>query len=195
MKLFLKRKWIVGLGVVALVVTLAYAATSVQRFVVGGDQIYDLQQDGWLGIVGPFAFGNSRTAPTLPTTTTGSNFSFQLPVYNPTSSSIAAGSVLIASDTGTGYVNKAPATDDLTTIIGVAASAISATSKGWMIPRGGGLAVVLTTGTVSIGHTLVSTAASAGYLIGDPTPTTGADVGTALTAGTAAGGSTLVLLH
>ncbi len=108
-----------------------------------------------------------------------------LPVYNPTASTIAAGSVLISSNVAanTGaYVQVAPATIDQTNVIGVAAEAIAATSKGFMVPRGGKFALALTTGTIARGDVLVTsnTVSGSGYLGVDNTPTTGADVGVAL---------------
>lgn len=201
-----KNKWASFVGVSIIFVSLAYATVTYKvRYTTLGTEVFRIESDGGIvaqggvAAVGPWKRGNTTTgtAVTMPTTTTGSNFAGWVPVYNPTGSSIAAGTVLISSDVANGvaYVNSAPATTDLTTIIGVAAEAIAATSKGWMVPRGGGYAVVKTTGTVNIGDTLVSTTSAAGYLTGDATPTTGADVGTALSAGTAAGGSILALLH
>lgn len=131
---------------------------------------------------------------TLPTSSSAV-YNNLLPVYNPTGSSISAGTPLISSNTGAGYVNSSPATSDLTTIIGVAAYTISGTSKGWMVPRGGGYAVVKTTGTVTIGQNLVSTITAAGYLTGTSTPASGAGVATALTTGVSSGGTVLAVMH
>lgn len=131
---------------------------------------------------------------TLPSATSAV-YNNLLPVYNPTGSSIAAGTPLISSNTGAGYVNSSPATSDLTTIIGVAAYTISGTSRGWMVPRGGGYAVVKTTGTVTIGQNLVSTITAAGYLTGSSTPAAGSAVATAMTTGTASGGTVLAVMH
>lgn len=142
------------------------------------------------------SFGDSAVDAniTLPSSS-ASVYAHMVPVYNPTGSSIALGTPLISSTTGAGYINSAAATTDLTTIVGVAGYAIAGTSRGWMIPRGGGYAVVRTTGTVTIGMNLVSTTSAAGYLTGTSAPTTGADVATAMTTGTAAGGTVLAIMH
>jgi len=191
-----KKAGLFVLGIVAVGVSLLYAANYVQRFTVAGSQVWLIDNDGSTMQSGPHKFGNNATATsvTVPTVTTGSNFSTYVPVYN-VGAAATQGDVLIASNTGTGYVAVAPATTDLTSIVGVSAGSIASGAIGWMIPRGGGFAVVKTTGTVSIGDTLVSTSSAAGYLTGDATPTTGADVATAMSAGTAAGGTVLAILH
>lgn len=202
MKEFMQKKILTGLFLVAGISCTLYAATYLHRLTVGGVEKWRINNDGstvqqgYSVQNGPARFGDTDTVAniTLPTTSNGANFANQLPVYNPTSSSIAAGSLLIASTTGTGYVNISPATADLTSIVGVAASAIAATSYGWMVPRGGGYAIVLTTGTVSVGDALVSSGPTAGYAGIDVTPTTGADFGIAMTA-TSGNSSVLAILH
>jgi hypothetical protein len=200
---FSKKIALAAVAAVGIAVSLVYAASYAHRLTVAGTEIWRIDNDGSFQnqssftTIGPVKMGSNETgsSTTLPTTTTGSNFSHWVPVYNPTGSTIAAGTVLIASDTGTGYINVAPATTDLLNTVGVAAESIATVSNGWMVPRGAGLAVVLTTGTVSIGNVVVTTVSAAGYLTGDTTPTAEASVGVALSAGTASGGSTLVLLH
>lgn len=194
-----KLSWLLVLGLFALPVayyTYVYAAYSYQRFTVSGNQIYELYSDGSVSQTGPTRRGKSYTATsvTLPTTTTGSNFSQWVPVYNASSTAITAGTVLIASNTGTGYVIHSPATIDLTNVVGIAAESIAATTQGWMVPRGGGYAVVLTTGTVAIGDVLVTSGTVAGRLGSDTTPTSGAQVATAMSAGAAAGDSVLAIM-
>lgn len=146
---------------------------------------------------GALAFGDSATTSsiTLPTTTTGSSFALQVPVYNPTASTIPQGTALISSNTGAGYVNVAPATIDVTNVIGVAAADITATSKGFMVSRGCGYAIVLTTGTVAVGDVLITSGTVAGRLGTDNTPTTGADVAVAMTAGSAGGSAILAIMR
>lgn len=201
---FLKKgKWLPAVLLVGTLISVAYAATYIQRFTVLGTEVWRINNDGSLvnaaGItsVGPARRGNTATGSgvTLPTTTTGSNFASWVPIYNAGSTALAQGDVIMASNTGTGYGIKGTATSGLTSIIGVAAEAISATTNGWMVPRGGGYAVVKTTGTVNIGDLLVSTISAAGYLTGSTSPTSGTDVGTALSAGTAGGGTILAILH
>lgn len=86
-----------------------------------------------------------------------------------------------------------PTTLDLTSWIGVAAAAASTGTVVQVYTSGWVLA--LTTGTVSSGDTLVTTATARGYLGTDTTPTTGADVGVALGPGTSAGGLTRIRLR
>lgn len=195
-----KKYWLLGiLAIPVAYYSYALAAYSYIRHTVAGSQIYELYSDGTVTLAGPLKSGNNYTATsiTLPTTTTGSNFAHWLPVTNIGTSALVQGDVVVSSNVSGGvvYVQKAPATTDLTTVVGVAAEAIAAGAKGWMVPRGGGYAVVKTTGTVTIGDTLVSTSSASGYLTGDSTPTSGADVGTALSVGTAAGGTIIALLH
>jgi len=77
--------------------------------------------------------------------------------------------------------------------IGISEGAVAAGSIGYITV--GGYALALTTGTVNRGDTLVSTGTVSGYLGADTTPTTGADVGVALSSGTAAGGLTIIRLR
>lgn len=195
----LKKSWLLLLAVLALPVayySYVLAAYSYQRFTAGGSQIYELYSDGTVTIAGPLKSSNNYTATsvTLPTTVTGSNFAHWVPVTN-IGPAVVQGEVLIASNTGTGYVRSQPGTTALTTVVGVAAEAIASGAKGWMVPRGGGFAIVRTTGTVNIGDTIVSSATAVGYAGGTATPTTGTDFGTAMSAGTAAGGVILAILH
>lgn len=193
----LKKYWLLAiLAIPVCYYSYALAAYSYQRYTAGGNQIYELYSDGTLTIAGPLKSSNNYTATsvTLPTTTTGANFSHWIPVYN-VGPAVTQGDVLIASNTGTGYVRSQPGTSGLTTVVGIAAEAIASGAKGWMCARGGGYAVVHTTGTVNIGDCLVSSATAVGYAGGSATPTTGTDFGTAMSAGTAAGGSVLAVLH
>lgn len=190
------KKWQFAALFVAGLATFAYAANYVQRFVVAGTQVWLIDSDGSTQQAGPNRFGNNAlvASVTLPTTTTGSNFAMQVPVYN-VGAAVTQGDILIASNTGTGYVTKGTATSGLTSIVGVAAASIASGANGWMVPRGGGYAVVHTTGTVSIGDILVSTVATAGYFAANNTPTAGTSIATAMSTGNAAGGSTLAIMH
>lgn len=209
MKRFNKDRIFAALLTVVLGISLAHAlpryVTKLSKLMLDQNALLDSDETERIllgsrtAINGTIAQSDNLTisAATLPTFATGNSYSRQIPVYNPTASTISAGSILISSDvaSNTGaYVNVAGATIDLTTIIGVAAADISATSNGWMIPRGGGFAIALTTGTVSVGQTLVSSGTVAGRLGADATPTTGADVAIAMEAGTAAGDSILVMM-
>lgn len=197
----MKKSWLLVLGLFALPVayySYVLAAYSYQRFTVSGSQIYELYSDGAVTIAGPLKSGNNYTGSsvTLPTTSTGAKFAHWVPVYNPTGSSIAAGTILIASNTGTGYVQPVPSVLSTTTVVGVAAEAIASVTKGWMIPLGGGYAIVLTSGTVAIGDVLVTTGTSAGRAGPNNTPTSGTDIGVAVSAsGTSTGGSVLAILR
>lgn len=194
-----KKIFLPLLAVLGFVVIVHAADTVIIRYLHRGtsDQAFRLQSDGSvakLTLDGPFLTGDSDTSPTLPTADTASYFADWRPVYNPLGSSIAKGTVLTSSNTGIGYVRPSAATGDLTGVLGVAAEDISALSKGWMVPRGGNYASMLTTGTVAIGDVLVTTGSAIGRVWTDNTPTTGADVAIALEAGTASGDLIAVLM-
>lgn len=196
----IKKSWLLVLGLFALPVayfSYVYAAYSYQTFKVSGNIIYDLWSDGSLAIAGALKSGNSNTGSTvtLPTATTGSNYAHWVPVFNPTTSSIPVGTILIASNTGVAYIQPCPAILSTTTIVGVAAGAIAASTKGWMVPLGGGYSVVLTTGIVNVGDVLVSSGTVAGRAGSNNAPTSGTDIGVAVTSGAAAGASVLAILR
>lgn len=197
----MNKKFILSSAVVLSFLAVVYAAdTVIIRYLHRGtsNQAFRLQSDGSvakLTLDGPVLSGDSDTSPTLPTSATASYYANWVPVYNPLSSSIAAGTVLVSSNTGIGYVRPAGATIDLTGVVGVAAETIGAASKGWMVPRGGGYAMALTTGTIAIGDVLITSGTVAGRLGPDSTPTTGADIAVAMEAGDAAGDSIVVLMR
>lgn len=192
-----------ALGVVVLLFSLVYAANYAHRLTVAGSEIWRIDNDGSFQnqssftTIGPVKFGNNETgsSATVPTTTTGSNFGTWVPVYN-VGAAVVKGEVLISSNTGTGYVRGAPATENLTNIVGVAAEAIASGAKGWMVPRGGGYAVALGTGTIAIGDILTSSSPAAGYFYGDGTPTTAnAGIAIAMSANVSgSGGNVLVIM-
>lgn len=107
-------------------------------------------------------------------------FGVDIPFHN-IGAALAQGDVVVASNTGTGYVMKSPATIDLTSVVGVAQGTIASGAVGYI--RVAGLAIVKSTGTVAIGDALVSTGTAGGYVGADTTPTTGAKIGVALEAG------------
>ena len=147
--------------------------------------------------------GNLSSQGVLPSTDTTSGNSSGQSVKAYLAGTVAAveGSLLVATTpvAGTGpiivqglTVIVGPATNDLTNWLGVAKTAAS---TGTLVDvYYSGFVLARTTGTVVPGDSLVSTTAAAGYLTGDSTPTTGADVAIAITAGTAAGGLTKVRL-
>jgi hypothetical protein len=190
------RTWATALAFVVMSLSLAFAGDRIVRYTSGGAQIFDLRSDGLVMSIATKRGDNSTvTSITLPTTTTASNYAQWIPVYNVGTAAAVAGDVLCSSNTGTGYVQVCPATTGATNVVGVAAAAIATVTKGWMVPRGGGYAVVHTTGTVNIGDLLVSTSSASGYATGNTAPTSGTDFGTAMSAGTAAGGSVVAILH
>lgn len=194
------NRWGLLIGVLLVGVPLAgvFAANNFQRETVNGNQIYDLMDDGSIVHTGPNKQGNNNVGAslTLPTTTTGSQFSSAwIPVFNVSAVSIPQGTVLVASNTGTGFITAGLATSGITSVVGVAAETIAASSNGWMSPRGGAYAVVLATGTVAIGDILVSTVQAAGYLATNNTPTAGTEVATAMSKNTTgSGGSVLAIM-
>lgn len=193
---FFKKKFLglsLGLGIIAI--TLAYAGDRMVRYTYQGSTKFDLRSDGLYQAV-PTKFGDNQTATslTLPTVTTGSNFALWVPAKN-IGPAVTQGDVLIASNTGTGYVQISTSVTDLTSVVGVAAESIASGAIGWIVPRAGGYAIVHTTGTVNIGQVLVTTVTASGYATGTATPTSGADFATAMSAGTASGGTVLAILH
>jgi len=137
-------------------------------------------------------------AATTPSTTAGTYPGFMVRINNGSGAAMAQGSVVISSvgATGTGTTSAILST---TTVLGVAEGVIAADGgTGYMTIAG--WALVLTTGTVQVGDILVSTDGSngggaAGYAGVDNTPTDGATIGIAMSAGTAAGGLTLALIR
>jgi len=103
------------------------------------------------------------------------------------------GNLITVDDDEAGCGTVSPTTVDLTDWVGISIGAVAVGDVGYVAV--GGLTVALTTGTVNRGDTLVSTNTVAGYLGADATPTTGADVGVALSSGTSAGGLTLIRLR
>ena len=121
---------------------------------------------------------------------TSNFYGLKVSLKNCGSTSWVAGNLVIVDDSAAGCGAVGTATTDLTDWVGIAEGTVAAGSIGYVTV--GGYALALTTGTVNRGDTLVSTTSAAGYLTGDSTPTTGADVGVALSSGTAAGGTTLI---
>lgn len=190
------KNWQFAALFIAASITLAYASNYVQRFTVAGTQVWLIDSDGSTQSSGPTRYGNNASiaSVTMPSILTGSQFAQQVPVYN-VGAAVTLGDVLIASNTGTGYVMAGIASSGLTNVVGVAAASIASGAKGWMVPLGGGYAVVHTTGTVAIGDVLVTTVSAAGYLATNNSPGAGTTVAKAMSAGTAAGGSTLAIMQ
>jgi len=196
-----KKYWNLGIALL-FAPAIVCAVYTYQKFLVDGTEIYELQSDGSLELAGgiqvddyaiidgPVKQGDSGTGAsvTLPTTTTGSNFGNWVPVYN-VGSAVIQGQLLISSNTGTAYVMGAPATLDLLNVVGVAAESIASGAKGWMVPRGGGYAVVLASGAVNIGDVLISSGASAGYAWSDVSLTVGSGVARAMSSKSAGSGA------
>lgn len=191
------KSWGAAALLITIGISLAYATvTYVQSFKVGGNYVWILESTGATLQTGAMKSGNTLTGSslTLPTTVTGSNFSRWVPVKNIGSSAVIQGQILIASNTGTGFVMGAPATLDLTNTVGVAAEGIASGATGWMVPRGGGYAVILASGTIAIGDVLVSSGATAGYAWSDTTPTTGAQLAIAMSANTSGSGNPILAI-
>lgn len=163
-------------------------AREVDAFTVDSDGDINLYQ-------GDIQLGQSGSTPS---TTANTYPGFTVPIYNASGVSIPLGSVIIASTTnnstaGYGTIENVGST---TTVLGVAYEIIAAGAVGDMTIAG--YALCLTTGPVFIGNVLVSSAPNAssarGYAGADATPTTGADIGVALSARTD-GGLTLTRLR
>lgn len=197
MKKFMKKYW--GMAVLSL----AFVGT-----VIGASNIFS---DAWT-VNGNGALRNTAIAwidssynmtlyngnfvmggiGSTPSTSAGGYYGIQLPCNN-IGGAWTAGDIVISSATGTGNCRPGPATTDLTSVLGIAVTSnAGAGTVGYYTTAG--YALAHTTGTVAIGDILTSTSSAAAYLAADNTPTAGATVGRALSAGTAAGGNTLILV-
>ena len=155
---------ITSTGDIKITDTSSYTALSIDS-TSGGLDVYN----------GSLTLGAIGTTPSL-----SNYFSIKVPCYN-VGAAVTVGTVMVASNTGTGYCSQSPATLDLTNVIGIAAGSIASGAVGNIVISGYG--IIKTTGTVSIGDALVSTGTSAGYAGADTTPTTGAKIGVAMKAG------------
>lgn len=135
-------------------------------------------------------------------TTSGNSSGRTFKAYLAGTSAAIEGSLLVATTpvAGTGPILSqgvsvivAPATVDLTNWVGVAKAPAS---TGTIVDvYYSGTVLALSTGTVVAGDTLVSSNTASGYLGADSSPTTGADVGVALSGGTSTGGRIKVRLR
>lgn len=125
-----------------------------------------------------------------PSTTAGEYPGYKVQIKNCGSTAWVQGTLVIANANAAGCGQTGTATTDLTSWLGISEGAVAVNAVGSITV--GGYALALTTGTVNRGNTLVSTSSTAGYLTGNATPTTGADVGVALSSGNAAGGLTII---
>jgi len=190
-----------SLAGLALVSTFVWAAqTSIVSYKGEGAlravDVYELDRAGDVNIYqGDIQLGQNGLTPS---TTADTYPGMTVPVYNAYGASIPVGSVMIASTTSnilSGYGSIAAAAST-TTVIGIAYETIASGAVGDM--KISGYALVLTTGPVYPGDVLVSTnplSGAVGYAGADASPTTGSDIGVAMSAGTAAGGLTLIRLR
>lgn len=128
-----------------------------------------------------------------PSTTAGEYPGFKVQLKNCGTAAWVQGTLVTVNDDAAGCGRTSPATLDLTDWVGISEGSVAVGSVGYITVAG--YALALTTGTVNRGDTLVSTGTVAGYLGADTTPTTGADVGVALSSGNAAGGLTIIRLR
>ena len=145
---------------------------------------------------GDLQLGSDGTAPD---TSSGGYYGVKVPFTNGTGITLSQGMIVCAS-TGTGAARAAVVTAT-TTVVGVAEGTITAGSVGYMTVSG--YALVLATGTVIEGDVIVTTnvaggSAVYGYGGGTATPTTGTDVGVAMSrrvSGTEGAGLVLIRLR
>jgi len=208
----MRKKWLLSVLAVVLLVPFIHAVTgdaniwSLNGKGVRRDtpdiQLYENTVGGLptLYLSGDIKIGDTGSGtPTLPTTTTATQWGLKVPFYNSSGATLARGSVLIGSGTVAGSATSA-ATTSLATVVGVCDGVVAAWGTGWMTVSG--YAAVLTTGTVAIGNLLVSTAGSngsgaagyAGAIASAATVEAGTIIGKAMSVGTAAGGLTIVKL-
>lgn len=128
-----------------------------------------------------------------PSTTAGEYPGVKVQLKNCGDAAWVAGNLITVDDDEAGCGTRSAATTDLTDWVGISEGAVAVGSVGYVTV--GGYALALTSGTVNRGDVLVSTVGASGYLGADTTPTTGADVGVALSSGNAAGGLTIIRLR
>jgi hypothetical protein len=203
-------------------ITCGAGSTPVVRYTVAGSEVYCLDQDGNITSSGTYVssgrvqtssttvslgskFGNNVGNPTqTPTSTTAVLYGLKVPYVNASGTTVPAGGVVIASVTAAAGVPVpgAPSVYTATsTWIGIAESALVAGGTGYMTISG--YATVLTTGAVQIGEYIVSSAPVTGYAgslgVNLSTSTLIQNwpfiIGKAMSVGTAAGGTTIILLR
>ena len=140
---------------------------------------------------GDLQLGSDGTAPD---TSSGGYYGIKVPFTNASGQALTQGHIIVVNSTGTG-TGKIVGVTSTTTILGVCEGTVAAGAVGYATVAG--YALVLTTGTVLPGDVIVSSnpfgaGAVLGYGGADATPDSGADVGVAMSAGTAAGGLTLI---
>ena len=155
------------------------------NFTVSGNETISAGSD--------LVFGSASTAVST-TTTSGSSQGSIFTAYLGGSTAASEGSVLIATTTNSNNsvtVVVAPATNFLSSVVGIAAAAASTGSvvnvydTGWVL--------ALTTGTVNPGDTLTTSSLSAGYLATfSGVNSTNTVVGIALGPGASGGGTTKI---
>ena len=188
---------LIGLSMFSLAI-FVYAGTDVQTFTVGGNQVFNITNTGVVTQTGALEFGDSNASPSLPTASTAADFGVKVPVQNGGGTTIAKGSVIIASASASGIaiVSSISALASID-VLGVADADILSFANGFMTISG--YALMLTTGAVANGDILISTdgtngSGAAGYGGVDSTPTVGAAIAKAIGPGTTSGGLTPVLL-
>lgn len=130
-------------------------------------------------------------------TTLGNSIGTRWPVYLLGTIPAVEGSVLIASATTSAFSGVAvvvsTGVNNLTTVVGVASAPASTGSVVNMYTDG--FVLALTTGTVNPGDVLVTTVTGSGYLAANNSPTSGTDVGVALSTGPSTSGLTRIRLN
>lgn len=130
---------------------------------------------------------NTQVTPSI---TVGGYYGLKVPIKYVTG--VTNGDLVCSSNTATGNALQC-VTTNTTTVIGIADNTYAAGTVGWMTVAG--YAVVHTSGTVSIGDLLVSSATvSAGYGGSGNSGSNGTVIGKALSVGTVGGGNTLAVI-
>ena len=201
------KKWLYAFGFLT-VVGIAYAQTPSSDindyFTIKGrgteynTSIGYIDSNKSFNVSGDVVLGIQASTPSF---TAGTYPSVKVPFVNKSGSVMAQGTVVLSSTTAgtrTGWGTQA-AILATTTVMGVNEGACAVDAVCWMTIDG--YALVLTTGAVSPGNILVSTAGTlgvgaAGYAgVTTGTQVVGTEIGIAVSSGTAAGGRTLILMR
>jgi hypothetical protein len=137
---------------------------------------------------GSLYLGAKGTAPSIQS---GGYYGLKVPFYN-VGSALTSGDVVVSSNAAAGYGIKSTTTAS-TSVLGIAEGAIASGTVGYATVAG--YAVVHTTGAVSIGDVLVSSASASGYAGVNNSPATATNLGVALSTGAAAGDTVLIRLR
>lgn len=127
-----------------------------------------------------------------PSTTAGEYPGYKVQIKNCGTAAWVQGTVVVA-DTDAAGCGQTSVTSSALSWLGISEGAVAVGAVGSITV--GGYALALTSSTVNRGDVLVTSVTTSGYLWANAAPTSGADVGVAISSGVAAGGLTIIRLR